>query len=169
MLNRSIFCRRAVIHRSMRSCPLFCGNLHQVCQQYAHNDTDGGRKQRACQRISGFGNARRHKINRHRVKTGFCAAHQNRRDASCQRIGPVGFENIEHQSSRRGRRKQAVKMSGKNSGNIPLMELSAAYFCSSFPGRSSSPEPRRIPTAIISPMSVGTMPTTVFRPSLRRL
>lgn len=85
----------------------FCGNLHQICQQHAHNDTDGGRKQRACQRISGFGNARRHKINRHRVKTGFCAAHQNRRDASCQRICPVGFENIKHQSSRCGRRKQA--------------------------------------------------------------
>lgn len=65
---------------------------HKICQKDACSDAAQRSKQRPCKRKPRFFDMDMHKINAHRIKNGFRAAHHNRSAKPGKGIRAVGLE-----------------------------------------------------------------------------
>ena len=135
--------------------------LLRLCEEDACGKSRECSDKRTGERVAGFFDSGSHKVNTHRIEDCLCTRQRDRCDHTKTGVCAELFENIEEESCRCRRREHFYdskrnEFAGKTdpSGKV-----------SSRPEmKSRNPEARSIPTAAISPISVGMIRTTVKKP-----
>lgn len=135
--------------------------LLRLCEEDACGKSRECSDKRTGERVAGFFDSGSHKVNTHRIEDCLCTRQRDRCDHTKTGVCAELFENIEEESCRCRRREHFYDSKRNEFAGKPILPVK---FSSRPEMKSRNPEARSIPTAAISPISVGMIRTTVKKP-----
>ncbi len=135
--------------------------LLRLCEEDACGKSRECSDKRTGERVAGFFDSGSHKVNTHRIEDCLCTRQRDRCDHTKTGVCAELFENIEEESCRCRRREHFYdskrnEFAGKTDPSGKVFKQTG--------NEIKEPEARSIPTAAISPISVGMIRTTVKKP-----